>query len=545
MIRAVKAVLLNDTSKSARVLLEDIISEQDKAKIGNVKQVMISDLPDESYRFSGATGEELHLSRVHFKAILDSLQKLNRGQGQNVQEATVPDIVCEQQDRYLDFTPRENQINDTLNNVRHFLHRALGRTTGMFSRVLNWTLKYLGYDMKNDSFSDVENTMKDPSFIREFASLHDAAKDTSADLNKTFNGDGKKQKLAGFLSKIINLFDKLPDKVVDKFPLLFCFHNVAIPWLAKIFHEGILGKFFSFMRIINPWIDEFLSATMGVFKHEIKNVKRNIGELRNKPGESVEASRSQSSSIESKEEIDTISLSGLTKEQYSLKKIVDKVNSAFERLIGRENNISALVFKGILNTYGFSNYQQFARATVSTDDFILKLHKCLIEASEDKKAGETESTLNKKIDEVFHDDPKQCQVAKVLVSIISIAKDMDEKYITSYPRKFGNVYSWQYLFMPLLTVLVGNKGFFGKLFNFIADVNPIINDFCFDPLATFQEEIKGVKAESKSISHLLPEIPKLSWVGAYDRAFSSVRSIWGTIRKFISDFKFAPVKKPA
>lgn len=462
----------------------------------------------------------------------------------SVSQDVSQNYVLEKEDRFLDFSPFEKHVNEALNNVRYFLSRALGRTTGMFSRVLKFLFGYLGFDVSSDQFSDdLKSGLANPESIKEIARLYhlgvNGAEDRS--VSENFQGNEKQKALSKFVLKIVNVFDKLNPNFVSWFPLSFCFVNVLTPLLAKL--GGSVGKTFKILRVINPWIDEFLSSVMGVFKHEILKVKDNLNKAQeissgDHTKESLFSRDKPRDADKSKEEIYSIDLLDLSKEQYALKKTIDGVSSALERLIGKKNNISSIIIYILLRSYGFKDYQDFAAKTILKADFIKNLHECLVEVTRKKKAGETNASLNKEVERKFT-DPKERQVARGLLALITLSRSLSKEQVTTYPRMFGSFYSWQYLFMPLITVFVGKKNLIGKLLNLIADINPVINDFCFDPLATFQEEIMAIKKESMAISDLLPTLPQVSLRRAIDKVIATGKDIWKIVKDFSGKLTFA------
>lgn len=529
MLQAVKVVTFGEATNAVKNQLGGLLVACGKDKVENLRVIQKSKaLKDNEYKLDDGV---LHTGQNRFNSILKLVKP---------QEAISNGCVFEKEDRFLDLLPFEENINGALNNVRYFINRSLGRTTGMFSRVLKAIFGYLGFNISNDSFiNEANNNLTSPSFIKKVArhfylnSVNGGEKSTSIDGG--FQNNDKQKGLAWLSLKIINVFNKLNPNFVTLFPLTFCFANVLTPWLAKL--NGSVGTFFKILRVVNPWIDEFLSTTMGVFKGEILKVKENL-----KGAQKVIESNDKEENILSHEcpgdieskpscEVDLIELSPFSKEQYALKKTVDEVSSGLERLIGKKNNISSVVINILLRSYGFKDYQDFAARTVHKPEFIMKLHECLHEAKRKVKAGEKDVSLNREVENKFTDF-KEKQVARVALALITLSRGLDEKQITVYPRVFGSFYSWQYLFMPLVTLIIGNKSLIGKSLNLIADINPIINDFCFDPLATFQEEIMTIRKESESISNILPVLPKVSLRQAIDKVLATGKEVWKNIKDF-------------
>ena len=532
-MQAVRTILFNNSANQARGYLGSFVSADDLQKASAVSDVNLDTALDKDYEIvPSQNGTVLKLSKSRFGELLKLV---------NSPENT--DSVREKQDYFTDLTAYENRINKALNNTRDFLKRALNRTTGMFSRLLKFVVNSTGYSIGSDidqSFSKIEKeTFNDSSFIKSFARyfFKSGNKNQSGMTGSIFDNNEKKNNLAKLCSGLMRFAGKLPDVVVDSFPLVFCFQNIATPFLARGFKNTVIGKFFGFMRIVNPWIDEFASSVMGIFKQEILSTRAALSEIKDiDTGLNAKTRFSEAScgNNQESEEITSFKLSNLSKEQYGLKNSLDDLNSALTRLIGKKNNISSLIIFGILRFYKFKDFPDFAEKTLKRPDFIQKLHECLVEA---KALGQnsdlpSHTLINTKIDKKFADSKLDRQAAKAAVALITLSHSMKDDYVKKYPKLFGNIYSWQYLFMPLVTKFVGDKGFIGKILNFITDINPLLNDFCFDPLATFQEEIIGMREKSKGIKELLPKMPELKLGSTFQNFADSTRSLVDAVYGF-------------
>ncbi|MBI3591330.1 MAG: hypothetical protein HY094_08160 [Candidatus Melainabacteria bacterium] len=440
----------------------------------------------------------------------------------------------EDTDKLVGLTSQEDSMLSALNNIKDFWHRAFGRRTGLFSWVLSWTFKRFGFS----EFEKVEETLNSPSFVQGFAKYYKMAKNESKEKSNAFLGELFKenepqQKLAKLALKTINIFNKLPEPFVKIFPLIFCIQNVTVPILSKFFFkEGLFSKLLNTLFVVNPWLDEFISSIMGVFQKEIKGTKESL------KGYS-KTQEDNPNKIEDSSPVNSIVLTSLDKEQYKLKKAVDKVNEAFDRLLGRKNNISSIALNIILRLYGFKDYQDFAERTIKKESFVRNLYKCLEEFSKENQEGGTiiDKKLSEKVKKYFPDSTKEQQkeqqVAKIILAVISMTNNLSEKFVKSGPKIFGQIYSFQYLFMPLVSKFLGNKGFIGKLLGFFAIVNPLVNDFCMDPIATFQEEVLSIRKETESIKHLLPQLPKVQIGNPVNYVVKTAKSVWDSVRNFV------------
>ena len=238
MIRAVKTTLFNDRADAARRHLELLVGRDDVSKIGKVSEIKLSGKLEKGYIVSN-DGSILTLPKTGFDELLHLTAPANKDGGENHLE--------EKQDYCVDFTQYENHIYKALNNVRDFFKRALGRTTGMFSRLLKLVIDSVGYRFDKGTlesvFSRIEkDTFNNPTFIRDFSKYffksNNISSSATVDIPEPdFQKNKLKHNFASFTLKTMNFFSKLPDIVVNYFPLAFCFQNVAVPLLSKNFPD--------------------------------------------------------------------------------------------------------------------------------------------------------------------------------------------------------------------------------------------------------------------------------------------------------------------
>lgn len=414
-------------------------------------------------------------------------------------------------------------VHNALTNVSNILSRAFERRTGMMSWVLLLVLKSYGFS--KDDFKPIQELLKDASFIQNFTEYYSKVKSESkseADkfLKDVFADDKKKQRLAKLALLITRSCDTLNNSFIERFPVIFSVQNLAMPILARIFKEGALGRFFDLMRLINPWLSEFLAEPVGIFKAEIQGVKKNLPQVQKTEEEKQAVSRNG-------ESVDSITISRLNKQDYKLQKIVEHVNAAFERLLGRKNNIGALIIHGLLKHYKFEGYKAFASDIISKSSFIENLRNHLKDVK--KATEEGTNTFRSEYDSIRQkfQEGKEALVGGIASGIISIAKAMPQWFLDKAPRVLGLPYSFQYLFMPILTKIVKEDSLLGKILHFLRDINPWINDLLLDPTATFQEEIRNIRTESEAIPELIPErkLPKPLKV-----VFERIRSFFEAIK---------------
>lgn len=530
-VRAIRAVIHNP--QKASEVRESLagLSQDEKEKQRLIKTTRIKPSSEITTPYKFVTDLEgndvLEISKDKFQEIKAQTNVENQGES----------ISHEEKDQLIGLSKHEDSVFGALNNVRHFWHRAYGRRTGLFSWILSWTLKYAGFD----DIEQVDKTLVDPQFVKGFAEYKkkDSKEEANIALENNFKDNKSKQSLAKLALTTLNLFDKLPNWLVSVFPPIFCIQNVAVPFLKKFFFtEGPINIALNAMQIINPWLDEFASTLMGVFKKEINGAKQSLkaaSEARNDD---------QPKRIEDDSQINSVVITDLGDEkQYKLKGAVDKVNQAFERLLGRKSNISSLVAHVILKCYGFDGYKDFAKKTIEKEGFIQNLNNLLSELGKKDNGNNGEVTI---FDQGFSEklikhfpDTKERQVAKILLSVISMTNNLSDNFIKNGPRTFGSIYSFQYLFMPIISKLVGHEGLLGKLCGFVAFVNPILNDLLLDPVATFQEEVLGVRKTTEPIKDLFPRLGLSA--NPINYVVKTGKLVWNSVQNFAKErFKTAP-----
>lgn len=509
------------------------IEEEVKTKIesGELSRFVVdSTLKDEEInvgqRFvKGREKDVVRLSSNHMRAILDLVQS-NGAQGVSNNFVLEPTGFVE------GLSDEEQRIGNALKNVTDILRRVYGRRTGMTSWILYWFLRSYGFNKEpsQDDFGPIESDLKDPDFVKSFAKYYSLLQaqyedDAKEFLQNTFGKDVKKQKLASLAANLINICQMIPKPILDIIPPVFCSLNILTPLLARfVFKKGPLHNILSVLRGVNPWIDEFGAGLMGVFKPEIESVQKSL------KGETTLPERCNG--------IELVELTNLEgKEQYGLRKVVEKINSAFDRLLGRKSTLSSWIALLALKLIKFKDYHHFASQTIESPSFIPEFYSSL-------KNSEGKDSSDKEVKPQLADpkDKTDKTVASVVKYLVSTVKSMSDDFIDKAPKVFGRFYSLQYLFMPIVSALVGDKGFWGRLIGFIRDFNPILNDAFFELLATFREECIGVKnilEEDKNVDNLFPEIHRKG----LDKVVENIQGFAKTVRGFgtwISSFMPKP-----
>lgn len=474
----VLAPLANEVRNS---IVNDLLplsqSDKEKIKNGEVHTIQIGEKcqVEEVTKSSFETEQVLKLTPEYFKVILALIKKSNA----NFEITDTGKFVTDDN--------KENSIQSSLDNVTDILRRIYGRRTGISSWILLWYLRKIGFDKKDD-FEQIEKVLTNPIFVKKFAHYYSAIeKDDEQLAEKIFNQNPKEQKIADLCVSIINVCNALSRPLVDFIPIAFCIQNLVVPLLARwIFKEGPIHKLFSMIRGINPFLDELGAGIMGIVKPEIVDIQDGLSGIIPLPKTT-------------KDGISSIELTDLSnKDQYDLRKVVNKVNKASERLLGRKSTLSSLIFNGILKLIKFEDYQHFASETIQKPKFIPSFYDYL--------GCNPESQPKKQFE-----NPTESYVALGIKYLVTAVKSMNDFVLEKLPKYFGGFYSFQYLLMPMISGLIGDKGFLGKVLGFLRDFNPILNDLFFDQLATFREEALGVKRilqQNKKICDLFPEVPE-------------------------------------
>ena len=435
-------------------------------------------------------------------------------------------FVKEPTDKFLGFTEHEESVQDTLKVVSDVLHRAYHRRTNVSCWILYLTLKSFGFDdyepVKRILTFDPEHpkdTEKFAGFVRKYAEYIKLKDDFPEQAKKFVEEkfkDKKEQKLVGLVSFVLNITDRFPKEFINNFPFLFSIQNLAMPLLANLKKEGFFGKLFNFMRMINPWIGDFLAEQIGNFKNEFLQIKEGIESIQD-PFKDTKLKPNQVT--DKSEIIDEVNITDLSKEQFNLKKVVRTVNDVFDRLFGRQTTISSWILNGILRFVGkHSSYQAFAKQFTEDDSFIKNLHEHLMEAGKCLKEGKKEPELDK---EKF--SGIKYHVAGIFYYIVSIANTLTEGFIKKSTNIFGSIFSVQNLFMPILSEFI-TKGKAATCIHILRDVNPLLNDI-IDYMANYRKEILDVKKEKEKIDSVLPTFTKKMALSTLRKALNGVGAL--------------------
>lgn len=508
-------------------------------ELSKVREIQESDKLSSDFEIS-KDGTKLLVSSEYYRTILETALKSKEvveGSDGSKEKDFSEGIHYRQikNKETVDFTEKEKEMHTALENVNSILRRLFGRRTGMTSWILFGVLKNAGYvNFTKDDYYQIQNDLTDPSFTRVFTEYYSRYKKDRQSAQEYIesvykNSDIKKQKLAGLAAKVIDICDRLPVSVVKNVPKMFCFQNVGIPLAMRFLtmfkmanSDSPLIRLLDFVRTINPWLDEFGAGQMGIFKKEIEATKENLVKIDQISNDTVQGEK-----INKQRKPNSIKIVDLDIEENTLKDMMKNVNAAGDRLFGRDSTISSQVAKFLLRHYKFGNYQDLASKTFEREEFVQKLCSQLKQSSSTKGIKRLHE-IYKGIDKEFS-NPMEKGVARAAVGIISIAKNMSEFVIEKLPKYFGIFYSPQYLFMPIITKFVKEDTTWGKIFSFVRDINPFLNDAFFDLVATFRDEILDIRrqANRETVSGLIPDSPMNidSVIGYSKSLFETIKAL--------------------
>lgn len=466
-------------------LLTPVISlkDEDKGKLASIKKVMVE--PKEStkanYRIDDKSGV-LYVSNNLWGKILE--QRSN-----------------ENTDYFLDPKNQGECTHNVLKNVFDVLARVYDRRTNTPSWILLAALKVMGFK----SINEVEAVFKNQQFKEVFGEYFRLKKNSNSSptadkfLEEAFKNNEQKKNLIKLAYRMVGIANSLSNTFINAFPIAFSLQNIIMPFLARGFQERPIGKLFDFLRLINPWVGDFVAELAGNFKHELHEIRKfsNITE-----------------EVNTKKDQEEKEINLLSPEEYELQKIVKKVNEAFTRLFGKGTTISSWLLRGVLWCFGgHEDYQKFAAKYVDNPDFIKKLYQHL--KSEDKVKFDKEERV----------------VANIILGVVRIARSLSPQFIKNTSNIFGLPYSIQNLFMPIIAKFV-HEGPLAKIIHFLRDINPLISDLFVDHIGNFRKEILDIQKEP-----LIDLFPKLDiQLGVVKKGLSnlcaSVKSLLAIIRDF-------------
>ena len=443
-------------------------------------------------------------------------------------------FVEEPIEKFVDLNPYEQSVHGALKSADEILDRAYNRRTNVSSWILYLILKHYGFC--KDDYEPIRKIITgekeggfDPDFIRKYANYLKLNKEDKLKakefIQNAFEDDNdKKQKqgLVKLVSFVLGVSDKISDGFLNWAPISYAVQNLAMPTLATFVKKGFLGRFFHYMRLINPWLGEVIEW-FGNFKKELKDLKQELQDVYDpfRENSKVQDFDSANKNSDSKDIIEEVEIVKLDKEQYGLKKVVNRVDEVFDRVLGKKTTFTSLVLSGILTLFG-KDYKSFTKQFVEDDGFIKNLCKHLKNVKESVEDKQKEPELSKKI---F--DGAKYYVAKIVLGAVSVANALPKWVIKEASDILGLIFGVQNLIMPLLAELV-KKGRFSSLIPFIRDINPWLNDIV-DWVSNFRKEILDVKEQNKKIEGLLPTFsPDM----VFGTVFSNLKSLWKTVSQF-------------
>ena len=445
--------------------------------------------------------------------------------------------IIESTGRFVHFSEYETQVQDSIKNVSAVLSRAFGRRTGMSS----WALKWFVFERRGftqDNYKEIQEVIESPEFIKKYAGYLQlkskdevkAAEFLAAEFDKREKG------LVEVVQFTTNTIEKVSTPFAKYFPIVFSIQDVVMPWLARLFKNNPLGKLCDFIRIINPWVGEFVSEPCSIFNIEHAKHKDNYSNIVDRQFNS-EPVIVDPSKLSPEELVSSVKLVDFDKDEYRLYQIMQNVNAAVGRLFGRKNNIASWALHGLFMYDGkYKSYDEFANKIVNNPEFIKKLCAYFKEIKELKKlnpnltSADERTLLNKK----FASADERI-AARVASGLIMASNSLNQDLIEKGTRRFGIFYSFQSLFLPLaMKLFVDEEKEVGKLLGVYRDFIPLINNFLVDPIATFKEEIINIRKSSNDIKDILPEAPQIQIAtpDVIKKAWSRVVSFAGAIADF-------------
>lgn len=430
-------------------------------------------------------------------------------------------FVSKETDYNCGLSIEENHTLDILINTSNILDRAFNRRTTLSSWLLYGYLKTIG--LKDDDFQLIKDKVQDSDFVKRFNEYLNIKVKHPEKAIKLFNSD--EQKLVKLYSTVSGFYNKLNLNFVKYFPVAFTIQNVSMPWIAKIFSQGILNKLANTMMILNPWINEF-TENLGNYLIEVRKLQEGFSRVLPDKKQSVQEEEKVQLEVDN-----TIKLSRLNNKENSLNNIVSKINEGTKRLFGKGNTVSSICLNFALKVFFGQNYDVFASQFVDNEDYIKKFATSLEQGNQ-----EGNKTPHK---EVFKKGSIQDYAARVITQGVRFVKAMPKETMKKITNGFGATYAVLNPLMPLLAH-VFKKGPISWVVHTLRDVGPLFNDLFVDHLANFRKEILDIKTETEKedIQKLFPDFKnvKTSVGSVIDHA----KSLWTSVGEFAKKFKFRP-----
>lgn len=525
--------IFNSGADHTRDVLQSVTGKN-REQLHNIQTISFSDDESEANKPLADDATEIVLNRQQHRSLVDALFGQKKGAGETSPVLKIDeDYALERTNDFPAFSEYEQNVHNLIVNGTDILRRIFNRRSGIFSWILLLTLKCLGFKGLRTfeyDFEKVEKeTVKDPEFSKKFAiyySRYRQAGKAEADkllpqlfkveeakegedpiqAQERINASERKQSAAKLYLKTINISNKIPEWFINWFSVVFSVQNIFMPWLSWLFPKGIFGGIFHTFRIINPSIDEMVSTVVALNGDKMQNIQKFCQKLGNKKPEQF-APRGQTKEQDDNR-IGTITLSNLNAEGYGLKQIRDGMSAGIKRLWGFQRNATSWIVTFILKGLKFEDYSDFEQKIVKKPKILEALYEHLADIRKRKKEDVS-------IAKVFNIDDKiknpfQRNVAKGILALLVIANRVRETFLKKVPQYFGLPYSILYPVLPLISTLVGEKGFFGKLIGWVQRISPLINDLCVDLIASAFEETTAVKRlmEMENTKSLFENLPK-------------------------------------
>ena len=443
-------------------------------------------------RISKEIYEEKNISD-HLKQALDSVPQTDNDKSYDGEIRRIKETEADK------FNKEEKKSQASIEVLSEILDRAYNRRTTLTGWILLYVFQYFGFE--KDDFGAISEILHQGKFAQVYTSYKKLALENKSDAEKYLatafqkspddktNYD-KERKLVKTASFLIDNYNNLNMSFVQWFPKVFCYQNVAMPFLKWLFPKV---KLFDFMVCINPWVYDLVSENMGNYAGEIGRMQDTESGVNEKV-------------------VSEIGLTELGYEEFSLQKVIGNINQGFGRIFGKNSTVAAQIFQHLIGDYkSFAN--RFLNDTAEKG-FIRELYEGIKPKPED--------ALSRVPKERFNGDRDQFWVSRIILSVTNFVRSVTPEWITESTNTFGAIFVPLNLTMPILAKIF-HKGFLGFVTHTALKVFPLANELFFDHLGNFRKEMLDIKSEisKKPMAGLFPP-GKISITDGIKSLYSSV-----------------------
>ena len=494
-----KLIVLKDGVHRFKEILSSKVPLEDDAQ-SKIRKITTSGKLDEE----GKTHEikkdgEIVLSRKLHQQVVQTYLNQSAAKTPPSDDTKDSEHLLEETSTYRGFTEYEQDVQKTMENTSDIGKRIHHRRNGALSWLLAGYLNTQGLS-KNDDFEPVEKSLKgDQSFTQKVAKF----------LNKEeVEFDSKSQGvLAKCVSRMQKICNVLPEWFVSHFAKAFVFLNVLSPWIAKWGKGTTLGSTFSVIKMINPWIDEFVNNHTALSGDKIIDNKRILAKPHNNEAQKLDVSEvdyTDTSKTKNKEVIGDVELFKLDDSGNEFRKVRDITSSAVSRLVA-PRTASGMIFNWIMKMKGFANWNEFSKKYVEVPHIAEGVYGYL-DGIKGQKKQQSIGTILEGVSKQFKTQADK-GVAKGFVALLAIVNSLPNWFIEKVPKYFGAFWSGAYLVLPTLNNIIGEESRFGKAVGLVQRFAPIINDVIVDPFASVFQEANYVKKTMGKHKDLFKNMP--------------------------------------